>query len=218
MPLHMKPTQVNLLQSLESAGLLGDFKSQRFRRKNIIFTPFDGCNNLFMIRSGRIRVYLSYQDKEFTLAILEPGDVFSTHTRAFMQAMEETEILSTTTSAFQQKIGVLPEFSLVMVKVLGDLLKNSISIIEGLAFKEVRQRLADFLVQAVTDRGRPEPGGVLVELGLGTEDIALLVGTTRQSISQFLNELIKEGIIEKPSRRTLLVRKPEELAAWRDSP
>lgn len=217
MPAKMRLSQVNLLEVLDSADLLRDFRVRKFVRKSIIFTPFEETNSVFIIRSGRIRIYLAYEDKEFTLAFLEAGDVFSTHTRAFVQAVEDTEILLTPTTSFQAKIESMPGVSLVMAKVLGDLLKNSISIIEGLAFKDVRRRLADFLVQTVEERGEVSPNGIVVDLGLNTEDIALLIGTTRQTISQILNDLIKDGIIEKPSRRTLIVTKADDLRSWRDS-
>ncbi|PLX94941.1 MAG: Crp/Fnr family transcriptional regulator [Desulfuromonas sp.] len=213
----MQLGQINLLDALASADLLRTFKRRQIERKTIIFTPFEQSNSVFIIKSGRLRVFLSYDDKEFTLAFLEAGDVFSTHTRAYVQAVEETEILLTPTSAFQATIESLPGVSLVMAKVLGDLLKNSITTIEGLAFKDVRRRIADFLVQTFEERGEESPAGVVVKLGLSTEDIALLIGTTRQTISLILNDLIKEEIIEKPNRRTLIVRDLAALLAWRDS-
>ncbi len=214
---NMQLGQINLLDALASADLLRTFKRRQIERKTIIFTPFEQSNSVFIIKSGRLRVFLSYDDKEFTLAFLEAGDVFSTHTRAYVQAVEETEILLTPTSAFQATIESLPGVSLVMAKVLGDLLKNSITTIEGLAFKDVRRRIADFLVQTFEERGEESPAGVVVKLGLSTEDIALLIGTTRQTISLILNDLIKEEIIEKPNRRTLIVRDLAALLAWRDS-
>jgi len=96
---------------------------------------------------------------------------------------------------------------------LGELLKNSILTIEGLAFKDVRRRLVEYLIEAESDRARHTSAGSVVELGVSSEDIALLVGTTRQTISQILNDFIKNGIIERVKRRTLLIK---NLAALKD--
>lgn len=218
MPTKMKLTEVDILSVLEKADgdVLKAFTLRRFPRKAIIYTPFDEVNHVFVIRRGRIRVYLSYGDREFTLALLEAGDIFTTHTRAFIQAMEETEILVASTSFLRRKITELPEVTLVMVQVLGDLLKNSISIIEGLAFKDVRLRFVDFLLKGAADRGRKTPEGIVVELGLGTEDIAVLLGTTRQTISQLLNSLIRSGIVARVDRRSLLIRNPAQLRQWQE--
>jgi len=220
MPVKMKLTDVNLLQLLgasENVSLLREFTPRRYHRRTIIYSPFEETNQVFIVKSGRLRVYLAWEDKEFTLAFLESGDIFTTHTRAYVQAMDDTEILVCSTGAFQSHLASIPQVTLSMVKVLGDLLKSSISTIEGLAFKDVRRRLVDFLIEAAADRGRQTASGTVVELGLGTEDIALLVGTTRQTISQILNDCIKADLIEKVNRRTLLIKDLDALKELLDS-
>ncbi len=220
MPAKMKLTEMNLLRLFSSPdyeNLLKDFTTQRFPKKSLIYSPFEERNLVFIVKSGRVRVYLAYEDKEFTLTFLEAGDVYSTHTRAFVQALDGTEILVCNTTKLQQQLSALPEVSLTMVKVLGDLLKNSISTIEGLVFKDVRRRLVEYLLGAAAERGRHTSDGTIVELGLSTEDIALLVGTTRQTISQILNDFIKADVLEKLNRRTLLIKNPAALKEWKDS-
>ncbi len=217
MPAKMKLTNIDLLKLFESpeyAEVAKGFKEQKYPKKTVVCTPYDEGNRLFIVKSGRLRVFLSYEDREFTLALLEPGDIFSTHTRAFAEALDESVILLGNTRQFQKKVVESPEIALVIVKVLGELLKNSITIIEGLAFKDARLRLLDFLVSAAEDRGQPHPEGISVELGLTTEEIALLVGTSRQTISTLLNELIKSEVLEKLSRRTLLIRDLGRLKGW----
>jgi CRP/FNR family transcriptional regulator, carbon monoxide oxidation system transcription regulator len=213
----MKPNEVNLLKLINSSDhedLFREFKSQRFPKKTLIYSPFEERNLIFIVKSGRLRVFLSYEEKEFTLSFLEPGDIFSTHTQAFVQALDGAEILICDTTRFQRQLFAVPEVSLIMVKVLGDLLKNSITTIEGLAFKDVRRRLVEYLIGVESDRGQQTKAGSVVELGVSTEDIALLIGTTRQTISQILNDLIKNGIVEKVNRRTLLIKNLAALNDW----
>ena len=220
MPTKMKLTDLDLLKlnnSPDSDDLFKNFNLQRFPKKTLIYTPFEDENLVFIVKSGKLRVYLSFEDKEFTLSFLETGDIFSTHTRAFVQALDCAEILVCNTMVFKQTLSARPEVSLIMVKVLGDLLKNSISTIESLAFKDVRMRLVEFLIKAAADRGRHTSEGAVVELGLSTEDIALLIGTTRQTVSQILNDFIKAGLLEKVSRRTLLIKNLDTLHKLKDS-
>ncbi|AVX19371.1 transcriptional regulator, Crp/Fnr family [Carboxydocella sporoproducens DSM 16521] len=209
MPTRMRLTDINLLEVLSSpeyARYLKEFREQRFSKKAILFSPNDEKNLVFLVKSGKIRVYLAYEDKEFTLSILEAGDIYSTHTRAFTQAMEDTTILVTDVRNFKKIIAEFPAFGLNMVNVLGDLLKNSITIINGLVFKDTHLRLAEFLVQAAKDRGVTVEQGIKLELGLTTEEIALVLGATRQTVSVLLNDLRKSGILEKLSRRTILIK------------
>ncbi|WP_041537729.1 Crp/Fnr family transcriptional regulator [Carboxydothermus hydrogenoformans] len=214
MATQMRLTDTNLLEVLNSeeySGVLKEFREQRYSKKAILYTPNTERNLVFLVKSGRVRVYLAYEDKEFTLAILEAGDIFCTHTRAFIQAMEDTTILYTDIRNFQNIVVEFPAFSLNMVKVLGDLLKNSLTIINGLVFKDARLRLAEFLVQAAMDTGLKVPQGIKLELGLNTEEIALMLGTTRQTVSVLLNDFKKMGILERVNQRTLLLKDLQKL-------
>ncbi|MBE3582464.1 MAG: Crp/Fnr family transcriptional regulator [Thermoanaerobacteraceae bacterium] len=214
MPTKMRLTDINLLEVLSSpeyARFLEKFWEQRFPKKAILFSPDAEKNLVFLVKSGRLRVYLAYEDKEFTLAILEAGDVYSTHTRAFVQAMEDTTILVTDIHNFRSIINEFPAFALTMIEVLGDLLKNLFTIVNRLVFKDACVRLAEFLVQAARSAGVTVQQGTRLELGLTTEEIALMLGVTRQTVSVLLTDLRKSGILERADQRTLLIKDLKKL-------
>lgn len=214
MPVKMKQSKLNLLKFFSEpdyAPVLSGFKERHYPKKHQISTPFDDCDSIFIVKSGRLRIFLSYEDREFTLALLEPGDIFSTHAQAYAETLEESIILNGPTQDFQKRVIAHPEISTTVIKVLGELLKNSISTIESLVFKDVRQRLYEFLSQTAKDRGQQTPQGTLIELGLSTEDIALLIGTSRQTISLLLNELIKSEQMVRLDRHRLVLRDPQQL-------
>ena len=196
---------LNLFASPEYMAILAGFNECTYQKKEIVSTPYNDKDSIFIVKSGRLRVYLSYEDREFTLALLEAGDIFSTHVKTYAESMEDSVIMTADTRVFQQKLIQQPDISVTVIKVLGVLLKNSINIIEGLAFKDVRQRLYDFLKNAIVDRGIKTPEGIVLKLQLSTEDIALLIGTSRQTVSTLINELIKCQSIKKLDRQTLLI-------------
>ncbi len=209
MPAKKKFSNTNLLEILQEDAYRDFFQGFRevsYHRRSQVCAPGDDGDQVFVVKSGRLRVYLAWEDKEFTLAFLEPGDIFSSHTRAFVQTQDDAIVLTTDLARFQQQAASVPPLAQVMVKVLGDLLKNSITIIEGLAFKDVRRRLAQFLIGAAADKGRPGAKGVAIALGLTTEDLALLIGTTRQTVSTLLNDWIRLGVLVRIDRKTLLIR------------
>lgn len=215
MPARIKLTDINLIEALDSpeyGQLQGIFHERNFGKKQIISMPGHEEDLVILVKSGRVKVFLSYEDKEFTLSILEKGDVFTTHTRAFTQALDDnTAILMTSTRQFGQALVTLPQLSLIMVKVLGDLLKNSITIINGLVFKEAHSRLAQFLVQAAEDKAQFVEGQLKLNLGLNVEEIAHIIGASRQTVSLMLNDFYKAGILEKESRQTLIIKNMESL-------
>lgn len=210
MQANMKLTDLNLIEALETPEykpLYNIFHERTFSKKQVISMPDHEEDLVLLVKSGRIKVFLAYEDKEFTLSILEKGDVFTTHTRAFTQALDDdTVVLMTSTSKFGQILATVPQLSLIMVKVLGDLLKNSITIINGLVFKEAHSRLAEFLVQAAETKGEVIEGKIKLNLGLNVEEIGNIIGTRRQTVSVLLNDLYKNAILEKEGRQSLIIK------------
>ncbi|MDW7650301.1 MAG: Crp/Fnr family transcriptional regulator [Bacillota bacterium] len=209
MPTRMRLSSFNLLEALESPEFkefYDIFIERTYHRKQYISLPNSEEDRVFLVKSGRVRVFLAYEDKEFTLSILERGDIFSTHTRAFTQTLDDVIVLIAETSKFGEMVARYPQFSSIMVRVLGDLLKNSITIINGLVFKETHSRLAQFLVQAAQDKGTINGRDVILELGLKVEEIATVLGTTRQTVSLLLNDLYKAGILKKEGRKRIIIK------------
>ncbi len=216
--------ETNLLRDLEQPEykqLRRAFSETGYGKNALVFQPREAHNRIFIVRSGRARVYLAREDKEFTLVILEPGAVFSTHTRAFVQALEDLTLLEAALEDVRQRLLFMPSLTASMVNVLGDLLSCSISIIDSLAFSDVRRRLVEMLLYEA--RRAPEcsqrdacggcGSGRRVELGLTTEQLASIIGSTRQTVSSLVNSLAKEGLLRRNGRSAICIPDLEELEA-----
>jgi CRP-like cAMP-binding protein len=247
----MKLSDVDLLEALErpeSAPLREMFAVRRVARGQGIFWPDEQEDLVLVVKSGRFRVYLSYGGKEFTLAFLERGDIYSSHTGAHVQAMADGEVLLADTRAFRRRMTDLPEVSAIMVRVLGQMLRSTFFLIEGLVFRDSNTRLAALLLEQAERAGpgdvdaapdapdatdtpgttdapghapdkrrampaRPvQPGsGQTIRLDLTTEQLAGLVGATRQTVSTLLNDMIRSGILERVGRGAYRVRDMDRL-------
>lgn len=215
----MRFTDVNLLEELERpefSELKQRFVLRSFPKDALAFHPMDGRSRVFVVRSGRARVYLSYEDKEFTLAILGPGDVYSTHTRAGVQALAPLELLVTDAATFRRSLAAFPEMTGTIIRVLGGVLSSTFGIISGLVFKDASQRLAEFLLAEAEASEETDDEGVLIRPGLTVEQLAQLVGSTRQTVSTLLNDMIRSKVIERRARGEFLIRSPERLREYLD--
>jgi CRP-like cAMP-binding protein len=85
-------------------------------------------------------------------------------------------------------------------------LANTVRIIEGLVFRDVKQRLIYFLLDLANERGCKVDGGISITTDYNTDDIATVIGSSRQSTSLILNELIKSGLLFRVSRKQLIIR------------
>lgn len=220
----MKFLEENLLDHLkrpEFSELLSSLTRKTYVKNTFISQPGLDDNRIFIVSSGRVRVYLGYEDKEFNLGILTQGDIYSTHSGTYLQALSETELLLTDVTTFRQQMVGDPEVGKAMVRVLGNILKTSFSIIDGLVFKDVNYRLVSLLSSEARKHGKVQKSGsLLVTIDLSVEQIARLVGSTRQTVSTLLNDLERAGLLGRPERGKFIIHNIGDLesVAGLDSP
>lgn len=212
----MKFSGINLLDELrrpELEDLRRNFRERSVRKGSIIFRPDEEEDLVFIISSGRVRIYLGYEDKEFTLGILNPGDLYSTHADCYVQALEDTALLTTDVNSVKNCMAQIPLFNRTMVRVLGHILKNSFSVIDGLVFRDINTRLVNFLLKEAEEGTTHEDGTVEIETGLTVEQLSQLLGATRQTVSTLINNLVRDGLIRKKGRSKWLLPDPQALRA-----
>lgn len=185
--------------------LQGNAQVRDYKKNECIFEPDSKDNFIMIVLEGKVRIYLAYPDgKEFTLAFLEPGDIYSSHSKTFAEAREAAKILAIKVMAFYPFMLNNPTILLSMVKALGDSLGNTLRIIENLAFLDIDKRLARFLLDAAKEKGVVGQEGTFINLGLSVEDIALAVGSSRQTASMLLNRWERDGVIRR-NRKTVFL-------------
>lgn len=205
----------NLLEALATdpatQPLLALFTESSCRKRSLMFMPHHEENLLFIVKRGRVRVYLALNGKEISLAILGPGDVYSTHTRAHVEALEDTTILSCPVESFLGPAN--PQFALLtaLMGSVGRLVTGAISTIENLYFNCADKRVAVYLYERAASSGKPVPEGVYVKVGLTVDNIAKVVGSSRQTVSTLLSSMEKDGIIKKIGRGEYIIRDMAEL-------
>lgn len=203
----------DLLDMHSQESIFHDFKQKKYDKGNLIAVPDSNLNSVFIVHSGQLRVYLSYGGREFTLRFLEKGDVFTTHTRAFITAVSNAELWFVNTNSFHDEVTRKPEISLVITEILGELLASSWDVIEGLLFQDVKSRLIAFLISLGKERGKKEGVSLVFDCHLTIEDIAMVIGSSRQTTSSLLNELIKNGYIVRPEKNEFFIPDYKKLEA-----
>ena len=186
-----------LAQAEQPSGWLAGFVARDYPKGYLLASPGDARDQVFVVKSGRLRVYLAGETRELSLSFLEPGDIYTTHTPTYVQTVSPCTLWCIHTADFARR--------------LASPVNCSLALIDDLAFREVPARLARFLLGLVERRGQPQADGWLIPLELGTEDIASLLGSTRQTVSQLLNQWARDGILARPGRRQLLVRSRQAL-------
>ena len=199
-----------------SPDVLEKFTRQHLARGYLVSTPGKKNDRVLYLLEGRIRVFVACDDKELTLAYLTAGEMFSTHSNAYLRCESACELLSISTAEFARSLAHEPGMLGRVMPVLGRILDNSIALIEDLAFRDVAGRLARFLLVSARQQGRTVAPGIGFSLDLSVGEIALLLGCTRQTVSALLKLLEREAIIARPSRKQFRILQPDSLLHWQE--
>jgi CRP-like cAMP-binding protein len=207
-------SKINLLEALEqepNKELRAAMNERSFRKRHLLFMPHHKEDLVFIVKQGKLRIYLGKDGKEISLAILGPGEIFATHTRAYVESLEETTILTCPSFKFFKIATEHSSFTLPLISTLGSVLSGTLSILENIYFNCADKRVAVFFYEQAQLYGSKTAAGTYVEVGLTVDNIAKIVGASRQTVSTFLSSLEKDGVLRKISRGEYLVRDMEEL-------
>jgi CRP/FNR family transcriptional regulator, cyclic AMP receptor protein len=182
-------------------------------KRDYIFAPDEPSNQIYMLKSGRVRISrLSETGKHFTLVILEPGDIFGESAlfddeprRNFAEALDDAQICVIDKREFEKVAQNNPSVSLKIAQIVEHRLTEAQEQIENLVFYDVQTRLARLLLKLADIHGLRVENGVQIGIKLTHEDIASLIGSTRETTSKILNEFKANGWIDVKKRQIILV-------------
>jgi len=205
------PLFANLTEA-EMRALCARMSSRRFGRGELLFSEGDACTGLFLVASGKIRIFnLSAGGREQVLAVEGPGSSFAElpvfdggNYPASASAQEESEVLFISRKDFQNFCREHPEVALKVIAVVGSRLRRLVGIIEDLSFTTVRQRLIAMLVRMAEASRAVSKEGIQVDLTKSHQDLAAELGTVRELVSRNLSRLQAEGFLEVNGRRITL--------------
>ena len=203
-----KLSSINLLTELgkpENKNFLAEFTDVNHVKNSLIYSPGHDRDLVFVVKKGRLRLYLAVEDKDFSLAILEPGDIYTTHTRAHVETLEDVTLMVMPTLKLHSYMATHPALSRTTIRILGELLNQTFSIIDSLVFKDIKQRLADFFIYEAGHNGIKDEKGTIIKLDLTTTQLAAIVGASRQTVSTIVGAMLKDGVLEKQHRHIYII-------------
>ena len=209
--LRKTPLFASLTQE-EMQALAARTSKKRLQRGELLFGEGDPCAGLFLVASGKIRIFkLSASGREQVLAVEGPGSSFAElpvfdggNYPAAASALEDAEILFVSRKDFQNFCREHPDVALKVIAVVGARLRRLVGIIEELSFTTVRQRLIALILQLAEREGTRGKDGIHLELKKSHQDFAAELGTVRELVSRNLSRLQAEGYLEVEGRKLVV--------------
>jgi CRP/FNR family transcriptional regulator, cyclic AMP receptor protein len=189
-----------------------------FRRGEVVFHKGDPGDTLYVIAQGQVKIVLpSDSGEEALLGVLDEGEFFGELSlideqprSATIVATEQTETLVLRRDDFLKFVVSSPELAIDMLRVLSRRLRETDEFIEDAIFLDVPGRLAKKLLELANQYGRHTPIGTVISLRMTQQELATMVGATRESVNKHLRSYRSRGILEIDRQRIIILR-PSEL-------
>lgn len=174
-----------------------------YRAGELIYMQQDSADILYLIRKGRVRVYLSTESgEEVTLEIMEKGRIFGES--SFVQdacrpttvsAVTDTELVACRLSELGPALCGSWELTSALLQMMSDTCDYLSRLVKRAYLYDRRERLAAFLLEQ-TAVDNPDKGIVDGALPYTHEDLALVVGLSRVTVTRVLGEFQRQGWVE----------------------
>lgn len=183
-------------------------------RGEFIFKAGSAGDNVYFLESGRVKIYhLSPTGKEILLWFCFPGEIFGLAEvchgggrQVYAEICGPSQVLSVRQDDFKTFLATHPSGALLVNEVLACRLRNLGNIIQGLVASDVNERVAQLLVRLAATHGqKTQNGDVTLDIRLTHQEMANMIGTTRQSVTSALNLLRRRGVLEFDANHHILV-------------
>jgi len=170
-----------------------------YPKNSILVNEGDETDSLFIIESGKVKVFLSDEEgKEVILNILSVGDYFGEIAllddqprSASVMSLENSRFWLISKKEFESWLVQYPDIALLLLKDMSSRLRFLTDNVKSLALMDVYGRVARTLLSLAKERD----GRLEIEQKLTQQDIACMVGASREMVSRILKELVVGGYI-----------------------
>ncbi|KRF21711.1 hypothetical protein ASG93_30415 [Paenibacillus sp. Soil787] len=224
---YMEENQMNKLWYLSQISIFEELTSEEMKeidllntirhfnwvpKDALVQTPDNTLKGFSFVKEGKLKVYkLNDSGKQFTLGILTHGNMFgeinsfSFGTKdVYIEAMEPTLVCSISEAQFDRLMISRPSLALKFLKAVSERLMEREEQLEQIAFNGLRERVIHLLTMLSSKFGIIVDGYAIIDLPLTHQEIANMLGVTREAVSGVMSGLVKDGVI-KTSRKSVQV-------------
>ncbi|MCE1179706.1 MAG: Crp/Fnr family transcriptional regulator [Micrococcales bacterium] len=193
--------------------MISSMTTTHMERGDILFHEGDQGDRLYVIGEGKIKLGRSSADgRENLVAILGPGEMFGELSlfdpgprTMTATAVAETTLLGLGNESLQEILTKHPGAAATLLAALARRLRRTNDTLADLVFTDVPGRVAKALLDLSARFGRPAEEGVLVAHDLTQEELAQLVGASRETVNKALADFATRGWLRLEARAVLLL-------------
>ncbi|MBP8116889.1 MAG: Crp/Fnr family transcriptional regulator [Nitrospira sp.] len=183
-------------------------RMEEVKKRQPLYLPGDPSSSVYLLKRGRVKIAnTAANGKEVTFDILEAGDVFGeldvledAPRSTSAETLDDALICVIPRKDFDQYLAMHPSVMFKLTKLIGLRLKKIQSRVEDLVFREVPARLAHLLLKLSKSDGVADGQGVRLKAKLTHQEMANLIGCSRETVSATMGQFRDEGLLQIDGR------------------
>ena len=187
------------LQALDKTGT-----TRKLDKGDFVFRSGENAGGVHFLKSGKIKVSQPVSNgKEVILWFCFGGDIFGLAEAAqhgerevSAQACENSEILSIPQTRFNIYLFEHPQVMFLLLQVMSSRLRCLSETMANIAGQQVHTRLARLMLWLCARYGQREGDNVVMKVHLTHQEIADMIGATRQTVTSIMGDFKRQGILE----------------------
>jgi CRP/FNR family transcriptional regulator len=204
------------LQSIADIAIV-----RHYKKGMVIFVEGEPGDGLYLVKTGVVKIAKTLADgREKTLHYLREGNIFAEvllfdggSFPATAEALEDAEIAILRRTKFEALLAENGTITLKILKVMSRRLRQAQVQVRDLSYADVYARTAFNLLQLAKEHGVPGSEGQIIDLALSQQELASLVGTSRETVARIFSEWKRKGIVAVSNQR-ITILKPDRLQGW----
>ena len=169
----------------------------------IVQTPYSRHSGIYFVKEGKLRLYTLNEDgKQFTLGIIGKGNsfgntnLFSLGTQnVYIESIEDILICLINNEQLEQFLLKRPNLLMTILKNLSIKVEEQNHMLEELALYDLKHRALFWIKKLAREFGVDHGDFITIDLSLSHQELANMIGSSRESVSVILSDLTNEGII-----------------------
>lgn len=196
-----------------------------FPKGTIITSPGQHTQYVYYILKGRVKIYdLSACGREIIFRICGPksffgiAEIFTEDERlVFAEALDPVEVMGIDKPGLEWLVQHDATAALFVIRILGNRIRQNHKAIKGFVFGDARSRIAHLLLKFAEIDGQRNPDGSMTLGSRFTHQvIADMIGATRQTVTEIVNEFKRQGYVAS-TQRTVTIANPAGLKSLTES-
>lgn len=183
--------------------LASHLRRRHFQEREAIVRRGDPGDSLYIVNSGKVKVSYADEDDETIITVLRSGECFGELSlfdgaprSADVIALEPTEVLILSGDDLSRAIAEVPGIAMSFLREMAGRLRRSTEWIRALSSQDVYGRIAQQLLNLSASHGVDAPGGGRrILLRLTQNDLAGIVGASRESVNKAIGYFKQKGYI-----------------------